>query len=98
MTNVNNESPSCLSLRDTFLKQLFSWMSLQVQDKSLPFMLDEEPGLTQNQLIAKKQFIDLDTNRNGILERRELRRWRRAMKGEAGLTLCGKRISQHCDR
>ena len=61
-------------------------------------MLDEEPGLTQNQLIAKKQFIDLDTNRNGILERRELRRWKRAMKEEPGLTLCGKRISQHCDR
>jgi hypothetical protein len=41
-------------------------MTDQVEDKSLPFMFDSEPGLTHNQLIAKKQFIDLDKNRNGV--------------------------------
>ena len=87
---------------------------MMVENKSLPFMFDSEPGLTHEQLIAKKQFIDLDRNRNGvrnietshfttnvlpqILERRELKRWKKAMKSEPGLTLCGKRISQHCDR
>jgi len=83
--------------RDTFLTLLFTWMTTMVENKSLPFMFDSEPGLTHEQLIAKKQFIDLDRNRNGILERRELRRWKKAMKTEPGLTLCGKRISQHCD-
>ena len=33
-----------------------------------------------------------------ILERREVRRWKKALKAEPGLMLCGKRILQHCDR
>ena len=33
-----------------------------------------------------------------ILERREVRRWKKALKAEPGLMLCGKRIVQHCDR
>ena len=33
-----------------------------------------------------------------ILERREVRRWKKALKVEPGLMLCGKRILQHCDR
>lgn len=83
--------------RDVFLDLLFIWMTTLVADKSLPYMFDSEPGLTHNQLVAKKQFIDLDRNRNGILERREVRRWKKALKAEPGLMLCGKRILQHCD-
>ena len=41
-------------------------MTTMVENKSLPFMFDSEPGLTHEQLIAKKQFIDLDRNRNGV--------------------------------
>ena len=52
--------------RDIFLDLLFIWMTTLVADKSLPFMFDSEPGLTHNQLVAKKQFIDLDRNRNGV--------------------------------
>ena len=52
--------------RDVFLDLLFIWMTTLVADKSLPFMFDSEPGLTHNQLVAKKQFIDLDRNRNGV--------------------------------
>ena len=54
--------------RDIFLDLLFIWMTTLVADKSLPFMFDSEPGLTHNQLVAKKQFIDLDRNRNGVGE------------------------------
>ena len=52
--------------RDVFLDLLFIWMTTLVADKSLPYMFDSEPGLTHNQLVAKKQFIDLDRNRNGV--------------------------------
>ena len=52
--------------RDIFLDLLFIWMTTLVADKSLPFMFDSDPGLPQNQLVAKKQFIDLDRNRNGV--------------------------------
>ena len=32
-----------------------------------------------------------------LLEKKEVRVWKRAMRPVAGLTLCGKRIVQHCD-
>ena len=31
------------------------------------------------------------------MEKREVKRWKKAMKTVPGLTLCGKRINQHCD-
>jgi len=83
--------------REVFLGKLFEWMTLSVANSTVPYMLDSEPDLTLNQRVAKWQFIALDTSRNGFLEKREVRRWKKSMKNVPGLTLCGKRINQHCD-
>jgi len=83
--------------RDLFLAKLFEWMTLSVANSTVPYMLNSEPDLTLNQRVAKWQFIALDRNRNGYLEKREVKRWKKSMKNVPGLTLCGKRINQHCD-
>jgi len=85
------------SKRDVFLGKLFEWMTLNVGNSTVPYMIDSEPDLTLNQRVAKWQFIALDRSRNGYLEKREVKRWKKAMRPVPGLTLCGKRINQHCD-
>jgi len=83
--------------REVFLGKLFEWMTLSVVNSTVPYMLNSEPDLSLNQRVAKWQFIALDNSRNGYLEKREVRRWKKSMKTVTGLTLCGKRINQHCD-
>ena len=99
--------------REVFLRKLFDWMTLTVVNSTVPYLLNSEPHLTLNQRLAKWQFISLDHNRNGvmslllyllpsltfpqILEKKEVKRWKKAMRKVTGLTLCGKRIQQYCD-
>ena len=86
--------------RDKFLRKLFDWMTVSVSNSSVsevPYLLNSEPDLSLNQRLAKWQFIALDVNRNGVLEKREMKKWKKAMRPVPGLTLCGKRISQYCD-
>ena len=58
---------------------------------------NENAHLTIEERVAKWKFGDLDRNRNGVISRRELQPFRRALKGDRELRLCGKRIQMHCD-
>ena len=54
------------SKRDVFLGKLFEWMTRNVGNSTVPYMIDSEPDLTLNQRVAKWQFIALDRSRNGV--------------------------------
>ena len=86
--------------REEFLSKLFDWMTVSVSNSSagaVPYKLNSEPDLSLNQRLAKWQFIALDVNRNGVLEKKEIKKWKRSMRTVSGLRLCGKRINQYCD-
>lgn len=81
-----------------FLARLFEWMTKTMSNSSVPsYLFESEPGLTLHQKVAKWQFIVLDVSRNGILEKKEMKPWKKILRKEPGLSLCSKRIVQHCD-
>jgi hypothetical protein len=56
-----------------------------------------DPNLSVEERTALWQFLSLDSNRDGVLSKKELRPLKRDMRQVAGLKLCGKRLNKHCD-
>jgi len=84
--------------RTVFLARLFDWMTVKMSNNSVPsYLFDTEPGLSLHQKVAKWQFIVLDVSRNGIIEKKEIKPWKKVLRKVPELGLCSKRIVQHCD-
>ncbi|TRY78327.1 hypothetical protein TCAL_15354, partial [Tigriopus californicus] len=83
-------------------EHLMDYMTKQMvessKDQDMSYLFSEKAAeLSLEERVGKWQFLDLDKNRDGMLSRREIRPFRRVLKEDRKLRLCGKRIQNHCD-
>ncbi|XP_059096724.1 SPARC-related modular calcium-binding protein 2-like isoform X2 [Tigriopus californicus] len=100
---TQNEWVKCPENRKRqFREHLMDYMTKQMvessKDQDMSYLFSEKAAeLSLEERVGKWQFLDLDKNRDGMLSRREIRPFRRVLKEDRKLRLCGKRIQNHCD-
>lgn len=88
--------------RRQFREHLMDHMTKQMvessKDHDMSYLFNEQAAeLSLEERVGKWQFLALDKNRDGVLNRREIRPFRKVLKEDRRLRLCGKRIQNHCD-